>query len=244
MDIVNPVAVARPQVGPVRANGASVSGVSSVAVIVAQPVGQAVGPVNAGRQRGGAAVGHLQLIGLFTLGDGLGLGLDLVGNLDGQRVLAAVLRIVIPPDSGAASVTGGAILYEPGTDFSGADALEYEQAARVRDLIQSIEATLERQRVIDTRLADRDLWGLHREGPRGAMAILPVREGVMGEPRANLLTGMVVDPRGQPVIDGSVRVETAGWSGGELVCRTDDRGRFRTPRISELDDATLRWASL
>lgn len=64
-----------------------------------------------------------------------------------------------------------------------AEALEFEQAARVRDLMRNIQQTLERQRVVDTKLGDRDLWGVHREGAKAALAILPVREGIMGEPR-------------------------------------------------------------
>lgn len=68
-----------------------------------------------------------------------------------------------------------------------ADALEFEQAARLRDLITSIRASVERQKVVDRDLGDRDLWGLHLEGRRGAFAVIPVREGAMGEPRASLI---------------------------------------------------------
>ncbi len=70
---------------------------------------------------------------------------------------------------------------------------EFERAARLRDLIFSIRASVERQNVVDTRLADRDVWGLHREGTRGAVAIVPVREGVMSEPRATVLRGSAED---------------------------------------------------
>jgi excinuclease ABC subunit C len=71
------------------------------------------------------------------------------------------------------------------------EALAFEQAARFRDLIASIELSIERQQVVDARRADRDVWGLHREGSRGAVAVLPVREGVMGQPRAFVLEDMV-----------------------------------------------------
>jgi len=73
------------------------------------------------------------------------------------------------------------------------DRLEFEEAARMRDLIRSIESSTERQKVIDTRLADRDVWGLYTEGDRGAVAILPIRQGVMGEPRSALLPALVGD---------------------------------------------------
>lgn len=68
-----------------------------------------------------------------------------------------------------------------------AEALEFEQAAKVRDIMRGVQQTLERQTVVDTRLGDRDLWGVHTEGERAAIAILPVREGIMGEPRITLI---------------------------------------------------------
>jgi excinuclease ABC subunit C len=66
-----------------------------------------------------------------------------------------------------------------------AESEAYEEAARLRDLVRSIEMTLERQKVVDAKLRDRDVWGLFREGSRGAMAIIPIREGMMGEPIAS-----------------------------------------------------------
>jgi excinuclease ABC subunit C len=70
---------------------------------------------------------------------------------------------------------------------------EFEQAARIRDLVFSIRASVERQKVVDTQLSDRDVWGLYREGSRGAVAIVPVREGVMTEPRTTVLPGSAED---------------------------------------------------
>ena len=74
-----------------------------------------------------------------------------------------------------------------------AERLEFEKAARVRDLIVSIESTIERQSVVDTKRGDRDIWGLHREGRQGAVAVLPVREGLMGQPTARVLPALVGD---------------------------------------------------
>lgn len=75
-----------------------------------------------------------------------------------------------------------------------ADRLEYEHAARLRDLAFSIRASVERQNVVDPQLGDRDVWGLFREGRRGAFAIVPVREGVMSEPRSTLVELADEDP--------------------------------------------------
>ena len=56
--------------------------------------------------------------------------------------------------------------------------------------MKSIESTLERQKVVDPKLRDRDVWGLFREGNRGALAIVPVRGGMMLEPRTVLLSSL------------------------------------------------------
>lgn len=69
--------------------------------------------------------------------------------------------------------------------------LEFERAARLRDLVFNIRSTLERQDVVDARLGDHDVWGLFRDGARGAVALLPIREGMVGEPRITLLDGAI-----------------------------------------------------
>lgn len=58
----------------------------------------------------------------------------------------------------------------------------FEEAARLRDLSRTVEQTLTRQKVVDGSLADRDVWGVFREGDRGVAAVVPVREGMMLEP--------------------------------------------------------------
>jgi excinuclease ABC subunit C len=62
-----------------------------------------------------------------------------------------------------------------------ADAERYEEAGRHRDLIRAIEASVERQLVVDSRGGSRDLWGLYRSGDKGLAALLPVRAGRMEE---------------------------------------------------------------
>ncbi len=65
-----------------------------------------------------------------------------------------------------------------------AEELNFEEAARLRDLLHTIASTIERQEVADTKGGNRDLWGLHREGPCGAdglACLLPVRQGLLQE---------------------------------------------------------------
>jgi len=61
------------------------------------------------------------------------------------------------------------------------EALEFERAGSLRDTIRSIETTLERKSVADNKLGNRDVWGLHRSEDGGAVALLPVRQGMMQE---------------------------------------------------------------
>ncbi len=72
-----------------------------------------------------------------------------------------------------------------------AENLEFEKAARLRDLLFGIKASVERQKVVDPKMGNRDIWGLHREGSRGVLAIMPIRDGAMGEPRTNPLQSLV-----------------------------------------------------
>ena len=72
-----------------------------------------------------------------------------------------------------------------------AEGEQFEEAARVRDLLRSVEAALQSQSVADVKLGDRDVWALFREGDRGAIACLPVRGGLAREPRVFPFQGEV-----------------------------------------------------
>ncbi len=74
-----------------------------------------------------------------------------------------------------------------------ADKERFEDAARLRDTIRAIQATMERQRVVDRRLADRDVWGLFREGERTVATILPVRGGFLQDPVSRWVGGEQLD---------------------------------------------------
>ncbi len=67
-----------------------------------------------------------------------------------------------------------------------AEAENFEEAARVRDLIRAISATTEKQRVVDPSGGDRDVWGVYRHGRHVATCVIPVREGRMGEAQSQL----------------------------------------------------------
>jgi excinuclease ABC subunit C len=65
-----------------------------------------------------------------------------------------------------------------------AAALRFEEAARLRDQIQAVERSLEKQRVLMGDLADRDVVGLYREGPSLVLQILAMRGGKLQDARA------------------------------------------------------------
>ncbi len=60
-----------------------------------------------------------------------------------------------------------------------AAAMRFEEAARLRDQIQALELTAEKQKVNDAQGVDQDIIGLHREGGSVELAVLFVRGGVL-----------------------------------------------------------------
>jgi len=58
-----------------------------------------------------------------------------------------------------------------------ADALEFEAAAKIRDQIQAVERTIEKQRMVSHWGADQDIFGLYREGGFIELQVLFVRQG-------------------------------------------------------------------
>jgi len=77
--------------------------------------------------------------------------------------------------------------------YSAAEAEHFEEAARLRDLVRAIEQTIERQQAVDVKGADRDVWGLYREGDRGVITLLPVRQGALQEAVSLPFEGVLED---------------------------------------------------
>lgn len=69
----------------------------------------------------------------------------------------------------------------------------YEEAARLRDLLKTLDDALESQAVVDVKLGDRDAWGLVQAGERGVVSSVPVRGGVLLEPQSFPFEGEVGD---------------------------------------------------
>ena len=58
-----------------------------------------------------------------------------------------------------------------------ADSLEFEAAAKIRDQIQAVERTVEKQRMVAHWGSDQDVFGLYREGGFIEVQVLFVRQG-------------------------------------------------------------------
>ena len=65
-----------------------------------------------------------------------------------------------------------------------AAALRYEEAGRLRDQLQAVERSLEKQRVLMADRADRDVVGLYREGPDLVVQVLSMRAGKLQDSRS------------------------------------------------------------
>src|SRR5512138_3449228 len=66
-----------------------------------------------------------------------------------------------------------------------AGALRFEDAARLRDQLQAVERSLEKQRVLMADRADRDVVGLWREGPDVVVQVLSMRGGKLQDSRSH-----------------------------------------------------------
>jgi excinuclease ABC subunit C len=65
-----------------------------------------------------------------------------------------------------------------------AGELRFEDAARLRDQLHAVERSLEKQRVLMSDEGDRDVLGLHREGPSLVVQVLSMRRGKLLDSRA------------------------------------------------------------
>ncbi len=70
-----------------------------------------------------------------------------------------------------------------------AQALRFEQAARLRDQLFAIERSLERQKIATTEPVDQDVFGYHREADRLVIYVVYVRQGRLNGGQAFPFTG-------------------------------------------------------
>ena len=74
-----------------------------------------------------------------------------------------------------------------------AEAMRFEEAARLRDQLAAVERTVERQQIVAERKSERDVFGVSRRGGDVEVCVLHVREGRVVGTEGYALTGVAVD---------------------------------------------------
>ncbi len=135
-----------------------------------------------------------------------------------------------------------------------AEAERFEEAARLRDRIDAVERTVERQQIVGLRRADRDVFGLARRGGDVEVHVLHVREGRVigaqgypldavalddGEVMSSFLAQYYAVSAGRP-IPGEIVAPATSEDGGALESwlseRAEGRVEVRVPQRGALRD--------
>ena len=87
--------------------------------------------------------------------------------------------------------------------------LEFEAAGSLRDQIQAVERSLERQRLITPDLVNRDVVGIYREGPAIELHVMRTRQGRLIDAR-RFSFGDTEVPTGDVLSDFAGRYYTSG----------------------------------
>jgi excinuclease ABC subunit C len=74
-----------------------------------------------------------------------------------------------------------------------AEAMRFEEAARLRDQLAAVERTVERQQIVAERKSERDVFGVSRRGGDVEVCVLHVREGRVTGTESYALTGVALD---------------------------------------------------
>jgi len=83
------------------------------------------------------------------------------------------------------------------------EAMEFEEAARLRDRIQAVRRTLEKQKAVSPGLEDRDVVNLYREGGLVTVAVIFVRKGKIVGARDYGFSGLELPDR--EIVDSFVK---------------------------------------
>ena len=119
-----------------------------------------------------------------------------IGRCDGPCVLPvdpAAYRTAVRRAAALLEGRRDAVLGELRNEMqAAAGALDFERAARLRDQLAAVERAAwgEPQRVVEVSAANRDVVGLHRDGPVAVVVVLEVRAGRLVAVRGYPLAGL------------------------------------------------------
>lgn len=116
---------------------------------------------------------------------------------------------------------------------SAAQALRFEEAARLRDQLSAVERTVERQQIVTERRSERDVFGVSRRGGDVEVCVLHVREGRVIGTEGYALAGVAVD---DGALLGSLLGQYYAVSGGRTIPR-----EVLTPVPAEDAGAVEAW---
>ncbi len=108
-------------------------------------------------------------------------------GLQSQEDYRAAADRVVAVLSGDVAATQAQALEEM---RAAAEALDYERAARMRDVVAGLDAIAAQQRVEKVGVGDLDLIGVARDGAAAAAVAMRVRGGVLVGRRAHAMTGV------------------------------------------------------
>jgi excinuclease ABC subunit C len=97
-----------------------------------------------------------------------------------------------------------------------AEAMRFEEAARLRDQLGAVERTVERQQIVAERKSDRDVFGVARRGGEVEVCVLHVREGRVVGTEGYALAGVELD---DGELLGSLLGQYYAVSGGRPIPR-------------------------
>ena len=113
-----------------------------------------------------------------------------------------------------------------------AGALRFEDAARLRDQLQAVERSLEKQRVLMADRADRDVVGLYREGPDLVVQVLAMRGGKLQDSRSLPVPRAGVPRRRDPRPRSSRSTTSRTPPPDEVLVPLEPAGRTRSRTCS------------
>jgi excinuclease ABC subunit C len=129
------------------------------------------------------------------------------------------------------------------------DEQQFERAAQIRDQIRAVERSLERQRIVSSDFANRDVVGVYREGPEVEIHVMRIRQGRLIDARRYSFSDISV-PTSELLADFAARYydgpsdlpneilfpDTMEWSTPLAAVLSDKAGRSITVVVPRRGD--------
>jgi excinuclease ABC subunit C len=111
--------------------------------------------------------------------------------------------------------------------------LRFEEAAKLRDRMAAIEATIEKQRIVSMSERDQDVFGFYREGDLTQVCLLEIRQGKLLGKKTFPLAKIGMEP--SEILSATIKRH---YDGGAYI-----PGEIVTPVTFEDEEAVTEWLS-